>query len=106
MYFWRNDHVKFYRQFHWFQKWILERQIYRTLSRDKKQSARSIQRLFKTYLLAAPEFPIRSREQTHLIIDGTYFSKMRKGQAYPAYEKYIMKAFGIERLKPDADNDG
>lgn len=35
-----------------------------------------------------------------------FMRKMRKGQAYPAYEKYIMKAFGIERLKPDADNDG
>jgi sulfide:quinone oxidoreductase len=34
-----------------------------------------------------------------------FMRKMRKGQAYPAYEKYIMKAFGIERLKPDPDSD-
>jgi sulfide:quinone oxidoreductase len=34
-----------------------------------------------------------------------FMRKMRKGQAYPAYEKYIMKAFGIERLKPDLDSD-
>jgi sulfide:quinone oxidoreductase len=34
-----------------------------------------------------------------------FMRKMRKGQAYPAYEKYIMKAFGIERLKPDAEVD-
>lgn len=60
-------------QFVWFRKWVLERQIYRTLSRDKKKSTRSIQRLFKNYLLNAPEYPIRSKKGTHLIIDGTYF---------------------------------
>jgi sulfide:quinone oxidoreductase len=32
-----------------------------------------------------------------------FLRKMRKGQAEPAYEKYIMKAFGIERLKPEQD---
>lgn len=74
LYFWRNDHVKLNRQFVWFKKWVLERQIYRTISRDKKQSARNLQRLFKKYLLAAPEYPIRSKERTHLIIDGTYFN--------------------------------
>ncbi|MEO8803981.1 MAG: hypothetical protein ABI304_00065 [Rudaea sp.] len=30
-----------------------------------------------------------------------FLRKMRKDQADPIYEKYIMKAFGIERLKPD-----
>ncbi len=30
-----------------------------------------------------------------------FLRKMRKGQADPVYEKYVMKAFGIERLKPD-----
>lgn len=34
-----------------------------------------------------------------------FLRKMRKGQAYPAYEKYITQAFGIDRLKPDADSD-
>ena len=34
-----------------------------------------------------------------------FLRKMRKGQADPVYEKYIMKAFGIERLKLDADGD-
>ncbi|MGA9335599.1 MAG: FAD/NAD(P)-binding oxidoreductase [Rudaea sp.] len=32
-----------------------------------------------------------------------FLRKMRKGKADPLYEKYIMKAFGIDRLKPDAD---
>ncbi|MEO7067130.1 MAG: FAD/NAD(P)-binding oxidoreductase [Rhodanobacter sp.] len=34
-----------------------------------------------------------------------FLRKMRHGNAYPAYEKYIMQAFGIERLKPDVDAD-
>ncbi|MEO7065426.1 MAG: FAD/NAD(P)-binding oxidoreductase [Rhodanobacter sp.] len=34
-----------------------------------------------------------------------FLRKMRKGNAYPAYEKYIMRAFGIDRLKPDEDVD-
>ena len=34
-----------------------------------------------------------------------FLRKMRKGKAYPAYEKYIMQAFGIDRLKPDVDAD-
>ncbi len=32
-----------------------------------------------------------------------FMRKMRKGQADPIYEKYIMKAFGIERLKPEKE---
>jgi hypothetical protein len=95
MYFWRNDHVKFYKQFHWFRKWVLERQIYRTLSRDKKQSARSIQRLFKTYLLAAPEFPIRSQKQAHLIIDGTYFNN---NMCLVLYHDHDIKYIQLHRL--------
>lgn len=34
-----------------------------------------------------------------------FLRKMRKGQADPVYETYIMKAFGIDRLKPDNDED-
>ncbi len=30
-----------------------------------------------------------------------FLRKVRKGKADPAYEKYILKAFGIARLKPD-----
>ena len=32
-----------------------------------------------------------------------FLRKMRKGQADPLYEKYIMKAFGIDRLKPEPE---
>ncbi len=74
LFFWRNDHKKIGNQFIWFKKWILEREVYKTLSRDKGQSKRTIQRLFKKYLSAAPSFKIRSKQRSHLIIDGTYFT--------------------------------
>ena len=32
-----------------------------------------------------------------------FLRKMRKGKADPLYETYIMKAFGIDRLKPEKD---
>lgn len=34
-----------------------------------------------------------------------FLRKMRKGHADPVYEKYIMQAFGIERLKAEADSE-
>ena len=34
-----------------------------------------------------------------------FLRKIRRGKAYPAYEEFVMKAFGIDRLKPDADAD-
>ena len=34
-----------------------------------------------------------------------FLRKIRRGNAYPAYEKLVMKAFGIDRLKPDPDAD-
>lgn len=34
-----------------------------------------------------------------------FLRKMRKGHADPVYEKYVMKAFGIERLKPEEKVD-
>lgn len=33
-----------------------------------------------------------------------FLRKMRKGQAEPLYEKYVMQAFGIERLKHDVQD--
>lgn len=34
-----------------------------------------------------------------------FLYKMRRGTSEPIYEKYVMKALGIERLKPDTDED-
>ncbi|MGH8122994.1 MAG: hypothetical protein ACREPT_09510 [Rudaea sp.] len=35
-----------------------------------------------------------------------FLRETRKGQADQFYEKYIMKAFGIERLEPAANSGG
>lgn len=70
----KNIEVKHKNQFIWFRKWIMERQIYSTLVRDSGMSQRSIQNLFKHYLLSAPELKIKNKTKVHLLIDGTYFS--------------------------------
>ncbi|TAL84712.1 MAG: NAD(P)/FAD-dependent oxidoreductase [Rhodanobacter sp.] len=64
--------------------------------------------------IALPQMPPRNTTKSttgkwvHLAkvaYEKYFLRKMRKGKAYPAYEKYIMQAFGIDRLKPDADSD-
>ncbi|MGB8634489.1 MAG: FAD/NAD(P)-binding oxidoreductase [Rhodanobacteraceae bacterium] len=64
--------------------------------------------------IALPQIPPRnvtksmSGKWVHLAKVGyeKYFMrKMRKGQADPIYEKIIMKAFGIDRLKPPQDTE-
>jgi len=37
-----------------------------------QMSSRSINRLFKRFLEQAPQIPIKSKTQVHLLIDGTY----------------------------------
>jgi hypothetical protein len=68
-----NPEVALANQFIWFEKWIIERQIYKYLVRDSGLSQSSIQRLFRHYLKQAPEVAIKSKEQAHLLIDATYF---------------------------------
>lgn len=61
-------------QFIWFRKWIMERQVYKTLVRDSKMSQSSLQRLFTKFLKNPPKNIARSKSNVHLLIDGTYFS--------------------------------
>jgi len=61
-------------KFVWFRKWVMERQVYKTLARDSKMSQSSLQRLFNFYLLNPPQNAVRSKQHVHLLIDGTYFS--------------------------------
>jgi len=60
--------------------------------------------------IALPQIPPRnvtkamSGKWVHLAkvaFEKYFLRKMRKGNADPAYEKYILKAFGIARLKPE-----
>lgn len=61
-------------QFVWFEKWVMERQVYKHLVRDSGMSQSKLQTLFKTYLSSALTVAIKSKENVHLLIDGTYFS--------------------------------
>jgi hypothetical protein len=54
---------------------VLERQTFKTLSRDSGLSIKSLQRLFYTYLSQAPEVNILKHTAIHLQIDGTYFDQ-------------------------------
>jgi AraC-like DNA-binding protein len=72
MFFWRNEHKKTGNRFTWFEKWIMDRRVYRTLQTEMQMSSRSISRLFKNYLTTAPQIPVKSKSNIHLLIDGTY----------------------------------
>ena len=60
-------------RFVWFRKWILERQTFKTLSRDSGLSKDTLQRLFYTYLNQSPAVGIIQRDRVHLRMDATYF---------------------------------
>ena len=67
-----NKHVSDANRFIWFEKWIKDRRVYRTLSVEMQISNRSISRLFKKFLEQAPQIPVKSKKHVHLLIDGTY----------------------------------
>lgn len=62
-------------RFVWFRKWILERQTFKTLSRDSGLSIDTLQRTFYAFLEKSPEVKIIQRGKVHLRIDATYFKR-------------------------------
>ena len=60
-------------RFVWFRKWILERQTFKTLSRDSGLSTDTLQRTFYAFLDKAPEVKILKTSRIHLRVDATYF---------------------------------
>jgi len=62
-------------RFIWFKKWILERQTFKTLSRDSNLSIDTLQRIFYTFLGKAPKVKILKRPHVHLRLDATYFEQ-------------------------------
>jgi AraC-like DNA-binding protein len=62
-------------RFVWFRKWILERQTYKTLSRDSGLSIDTLQRTFYQYLERFPSVAILKRNNVHLRVDATYFEQ-------------------------------
>lgn len=69
-----NEGVSLQNQFVWFRKWVMERQVYKTLIRDSGMSQSKLQRLFNKYLSTPPQNIVRSKSNVHLLIDGTYFT--------------------------------
>ena len=93
----------------WFKKWILERQTFKTLSRDSGLSVDTLQHLFYHYLSQAPQVNILKRVAVHLQIDGTYFDQfcMVCYQDYDqGYTQLIRFSDGehYSEIKEDLDN--
>src|SRR5437868_714932 len=76
VHFTRSDSVqRLENRFVWFKKWILERQTFKTLSRDSKLSIDTLQRIFYSFLKQSPEVVIRKSKKVNLRVDATYFKK-------------------------------
>ena len=74
--FTRNDpNQRLENRFIWFRKWILERQTFKTLSRDSNLSIDTLQRIFYTFLKQSPKVKIIKRSNVHLRMDATYFQQ-------------------------------
>src|SRR5437868_14933201 len=75
VHFTRSDSVqRLENRFVWFRKWILERQTFKTLSRDSRLSIDTLQRTFYAFLEQFPTVKILKRSNVHLYIDATYFN--------------------------------
>ena len=70
-----NPDQRLENRFAWFSKWILERQTFKTLSRDSGLSIDTLQRTFYAFLEQAPEVKILKRSNIHLCVDATYFKQ-------------------------------
>jgi len=76
IFFTRNDREqRLSNRFVWFRKWILERQTFKTLSRDSGLSVDTLQRIFYTYLKRSPTVRILKRANVNLRVDATYFKQ-------------------------------
>lgn len=70
-----NKSVAHSNRFVWFRRWVLERQIFKTLSRDSGLSIDTLQKIFYKYLDQAPAVKILRRPDINLRVDATYFKK-------------------------------
>ncbi len=74
--FTRNDpSQRIENRFIWFKKWVLERQTFKTLSRDSGLSIDTLQRTFYSFLEQSPSVKIIKRQRVNLRLDATYFEK-------------------------------
>lgn len=88
---------------------MLERQTYKTLSRDSKLSCDTLQRTFYYILEQAPKIKIIKRDNVHLRMDGTYFEQfclLCYQDDEDRYTQLIRFSNGenYEEIKEDLDN--
>lgn len=96
-------------RFVWFKKWVLERQTYKTLSRDSGYSKDTLQRTFYAILEQSPQVRIIKREKVNLRMDATYFSQfclVAYQDDFDGYTQLIRftDAEHFEEIKEDLDN--
>ena len=74
--FTRNDTTKrITNRFVWFRKWILERQTFKTLSRNSGLSIDTLQRICYFYLEQSLSIKIIKRDKVNLRLEATYFKQ-------------------------------
>jgi hypothetical protein len=96
-------------RFIWFKKWILERQTYKTLTRDSGYGKDTLQRTFYTLLEQAPRIKIIKRDHVHLRMDATYFSSfclVAYQDDFDGYTQLVRFTDGehFEEIKEDLHN--
>jgi len=110
VFFTRNrPEQKVQNRFIWFRKWVLERQTYKTLSRDSGLSRDTLQRTFYQLLEQAPLVKIIKRDNVRLRIDATYFNQfcvVCYQDNEDGYTQLIRFSDGehYEEIKEDLDN--
>jgi AraC-like DNA-binding protein len=108
--FTRNDiDQRLKNRFVWFRKWILERQTFKTLSRDSGLSIDTLQRIFYTFLQRSPTVKILKRSNIHLRLDATYFEQfcmLCYQDHHDGYTQLIRFSNGehFNEIKEDLDN--
>ncbi len=110
IFFTRNDSAqRLENRFIWFKKWIIERQTFKTLSRDSGLSVDTLQRTFYAFLKQSPTVKILKRSRINLRLDATYFEHfcMLCYQDHDdGYTQLIRFSNGehFEEIKEDLDN--
>lgn len=110
VFFTRNDPEQRQRnRFIWFKKWVLERQTFKTLSRDSGLSIDTLQRTFYAFLKKSPTVNILKRAKVNLRLDATYFAQFCMvcyQDSEDGYTQLIRFTDGehYEEIKEDLDN--
>ena len=102
-------HQRLENRFVWFRKWVIERQTFKTLSRDSDLSIDTLQRTFYIFLEQAPEVKILKSNNIHLRVDATYFKRfclLCYQDHHAGYTQLIRFSDGehFEEIKEDLNN--